>query len=449
MIGPITRPVRQARAIKVRGKGRSRRRFGLRAPFGAIALSALVLLAPDLTLAPLSAVEPLAESSGGVGADAREPRVPGPIRPLDGEDRRAFVGVVPDVPTAPQTVVPAPTVALDNPDAARFGAALEAARSIGGAYGVTFAAVRDGELLWSGATGRYRDGATSLGADDSLVIGSVTKTFVAATVLQLVEEGRLDLDDAVLDHLPGERSVTRDITIRQLLDHTSGLADVFNDKTRVGIETEPREAWDRRELFATLHAPWYAPGEGYAYANTNYYLLGLIVERLTGASLADELDRRFFTPLGLPTAHVVSPDDGASAPLEPAWASIFWASGAMTASAADLARWGDALYGDVLLDAESRREMMRLNREDYGLGVQRIEVPGATGHGHTGMLKTYTSLLLHLPDEDVTLALLVNRTHVDLGGMLAARPGDGPSLLELVGVDLPSPDPSPAPSVTP
>jgi D-alanyl-D-alanine carboxypeptidase len=275
----------------------------------------------------------------------------------------------------------------------------------------------------------------------------VTKTYVSATILQLVEEGRLRLDHRVADLLPSQPTVAPEITVRQLLDHTSGLADVFNDATKAGIEQHPEHAWDHDELFATLHAPWYRPGDGYAYANTNYYLLGLIIERLTGSPLADELDRRFFAPLGLTTTRMLTGDaatDG-TVPLEPAWTSIFWASGSMAASAGDLARWGDALYGDGVLSEASRAEMLKLHRENYGLGVQRIDVPGASGQGHTGMLKTFTSLLLHLPEEDVTLSLLVNRTHVDLGGMLAARPLNGPSLLELVGVKLPLPAPAPAP----
>jgi D-alanyl-D-alanine carboxypeptidase len=410
----------------------------MRAPVVGFLLSLLAFLSPDLTLAPLNAGEPL-----GVGVrpiDQLEPStLPRRARPMD---------VAPPV-TRRSATVPAPPTADD----ARFLAAVEAARSLGEAYGVTFAAARDGELIWSGASGRYRDGITALGGDDPLVIGSVTKTFVAATILQLVEEGRLSLGDTVRRHLPGEGAVTPDITIRQLLDHTSGLADVFNDTTKVGIEQHPEQAWSAAEIMKSLHAPWYRPGEGYAYANTNYYLLGMVIEKLTGATLADELARRFFRPLHLRTANVVPADAAADSPLEPAWATIFWASGAMTASAGDLARWGDALYGDAILSDASRAEMLKVRENDYslpyGLGVQRIEVPGAVGHGHTGMLKTYTSLLLHLPDQNVTLVLLVNRTHVDLAGMLAAKPQGGPSLLELVGVTLPPPPPTPAAATAP
>jgi len=295
---------------------------------------------------------------------------------------------------------------------------------------ITARVLRDGEIAWSGVSGRARDGRTPLTEQTPFVIGSVTKTFVAATILQLVEEGLLELDDPVRRHLPRLTMVGTEITVRQLLDHTSGLADLFNDATRRGIEEHPELAWSADEVLATLHEPWYDPGEGWAYANTNYFLLGMIVERVTGATLAEELQRPFFGPLGLGTTRVL--DGRAGDPLQPAWTTIFWASGAMSSSATDIARWGDALYDGDLLSARARREMLLVNEDDYGLGAQRIELDAETaGYGHTGLLNTYTTLLLHLPREDVTLALLVNRTDVDLAAALAARPPGGASLLEL------------------
>jgi D-alanyl-D-alanine carboxypeptidase len=281
----------------------------LRAPITGFLLSLLVALSPDLTLAPIH---------------AGEPHIAG-TQPIDQSDliipRRAWPRETAPRVSAPVATQPtAPTVEDWN-----FLAALEAARAYGGAYGVTFAAVRDGEVLWSGAAGRYRDGATGLNGADSLVIGSVSKTYVSATVLQLVEEGRLSLTDSVRHHLPDEGTVPPDITIRQLLNHTSGLADVFNDTTKTGIESHPEHAWNAAEIMATVHAPWYRPGEGYAYANTNYYLLGLVIEHVTGATLAEELDRRFFTPLALDSTDVLTGDSTARDTLEPAWATIFWA----------------------------------------------------------------------------------------------------------------------------
>ena len=402
----------------------------MRTPVAAFLLTTLAFLSPTLALAPLNASEP-----GG----------PRPL-PLDAADvprtgwhARSSVALIDDVvsvvrtsqPAAPAEAAAAAAVASDPSDAAHYQAALEAARAAAGAYGVTFAAVRDGQLLWAGSSGRARDGRTPLEPGSSQVIGSVMKTFVAAAILQLGEEGRLSLTDSVRWHLKDLRRISWDITIAQLLDHTSGLADVFNDTTRTGLEEHPEHAWTSDEVLATLHAPWYAPGEGWAYANTNYYLLGMIIERVTGASLADELTGRLTAPLELDTARVLNAADGGG-PLQPAWTTIFWGSGAMSASATDLARWGDALYAGSVLQPDSRAAMLELNDHDYGLGVQKVEVGTTKGYGHTGLLNTYTTLLYHVPKAHVTIALLVNRSHVDLGGMLLAQPGAGQSLLELV-----------------
>ena len=387
----------------------------MRAPIASLLLSTLAFLSPTLALAPLGASEP----QPGVHAA-------GPIDAAEHVVRA--VRVVPLLDRVIELVAPLPGPVADR--APSFQAALDAARAEGSAYGVTFAAVRDAELLWAGSSGRARDGLTSLSPGSPLVIGSVTKTFVAATIMQLAEEGRLRLDDPVRLHLPELRTLSREITIAQLLDHTSGLADVFNDETRRGLEEHPEHAWTTAEVLRALHAPWYEPGDGWAYANTNYFLLGLVVERLADATLATELDRRFVVPLGLESTGLLDGTEPGG-PLEPAWTTIFWGSGAMVASAADLATWGDALYAGDVLDPRSRAAMVELNDHDYGYGLQKVEVGETTGYGHTGLLNTYTTLLYHLPEERVTVALLVNRSHVDLEAMLTVEPGDGPSLLQL------------------
>lgn len=378
-------------------------------------------------MAPINAGEPMVGSPRSTDASGGPL---GPRRPhlLDIDSTATANHVaVPRVPRVPRTEVKAPELL----DASPYERALETARAAGGAYGVTFAAVRDGELLWAGSSGRARDGRTELTPESPLVIGSVTKTFVAAAILHLVEEGRIELDDPVRDHLPMIGMISREITIEQLLDHTSGLADLFNDTTRRGLEEAPGRAWIAADVLASLHAPWYAPGQGWAYANTNYFILGLLIERLTGATLADELERRFLGPLELDATQILTGLE-ADAPLEPAWTSIFWASGAMRASASDLARWGDSLYDGGVLSPASREAMLDLNDNDYGLGVQKIQLSGPDGHGHTGLLNTYTTLLVHLPHANVTISLLVNRSDVNLNGMLNVRPPDGgPSLLEL------------------
>jgi D-alanyl-D-alanine carboxypeptidase len=414
MIGRTKRTLQQARPITVRGPSRTRARHWPRAPFGvALLLCLLAFAAPDLTLAPQPDDERRAAAPRPV--DAIAVTAAELAAPTLGEERTAGAFL--------------PVTAAKQVDTAPFAAALDAALDSDGADGATFAVVRDGVVIWAGAAGRSVHGVP-LGPDATFVIGSVTKTFVAATILQLVDEGLLELDESVREHLPELVVVDREITVRQLLDHTSGLADLFNDTTRLALELEPSRAWEAREILATLHPPWYEPGVGWAYANTNYYLLGMIIERLADASLADELEARFLGPMRLDRTRLL--DRAADDLLGSAWATIFWASGAMSSSAADLARWGDALYDGGLLEPEQLAAMLRMNGNDYGLGAQRIEVRDVVGHGHTGLLDRYTSLLWHVPDHDVTIALLVNRTRANLGAMLTTRPDGGPSLLDLV-----------------
>ncbi|MGH2356913.1 MAG: serine hydrolase domain-containing protein, partial [Candidatus Limnocylindria bacterium] len=296
-----------------------------------------------------------------------------------------------------------------------YQAALDAARAAADAPGVSAAVVQSGELVWAGASGTATDG-TALTVDSPMVIGSVTKTFVAALILQLAEEGRLSVDATLAEYLPDLGMAGAEaITLRQLLNHTSGLADVFNETTRIGIEEDPQHVWTTPELIAALHEPWYAPGEDWAYANTNYLLLTLVAERVTGLNLEQSLTDRFLGPLGLDGSRLLSPDDGTNGPLGPAWTTIFRGSGAMVATADDLALWGDALYGGPVLLPRTREMMLDFNANDHGLGVQRLEAGGVEGYGHTGLLHTYTTLLLHVPHAGVTIAVLVDHDHAELG----------------------------------
>ena len=392
----------------------------------------MVSLSPELTEAPTRADEPT-----GV-LDAAATQANRPASP----NRRWAAAVEPDLPPSQVTRVaetPDPIRPTASASASlQFQAALDGARIGAGTYGATFAVVRDGQVVWAGSSGVERDGRTLLTPGSPMVIGSVTKTFVAATVLELVDEGKLSLDDSARRFLPEVRQVSREITIRQLLDHTSGLADVFNDATRRGLEEHPERAWSTRQVLGDPPCPVVPAGRG----------LGLRQHELLPARhdrrARDRIDvssRRSSDGSSIRSTSArresLSPDDPSS-PLAPAWTTIFWASGAMSSSAGDLARWGDALYDDdvpqhVLLDGDTARAMFRFNRDDYGLGVKRFpELAPRNAYGHTGLLNTYTTLLLHLPREDITIAMLVNRTNVDLLGMLRQRPAwGGPSLLRL------------------
>ena len=452
----MRRRERQARAARCDRRA-GRLRLARRAAALLFALSAL--FGPGVSPtgeppAPAAAGEPDASSRPDASSLADSPRrLPGP-RPIDTLDRFGRVATDPgdrsdsaaasrggggtDDASASSSGVSAPPAADASAETAaalapRFQAALDNARATSHAYGLCFAAVRDGQVLWAGASGTAHDGHTPLTGDSPLVIGSLTKTFVAAAVLQLVEEGRMALDDPAAEHLP-DLKLPAKITIRQLLNHTSGLADLFNPTTIEALEKAPGKAWTAKQVLDALHEPWFAPGADWAYANTNYLLLSLLLERMNQATLGVELQRRFLAPLDLAATRVLDPGT-ADGPLLPAWASIFYGSGAMVGSARDMARWGDALYGSDgsggILAAASLKEMLSVNKDDYGLGTQRIELGKRVGYGHSGLLSHYTAVLVHLPKENVTLALLVNRSHADATGLLALKPGKGQSLLEL------------------
>ncbi len=288
--------------------------------------------------------------------------------------------------------------------------------------------------------------------DDHFRIGSNTKTMVGTVVLQLVDDGELALDDPVSDYRDDVPDGAH-ITIEQLLDMSSGLFNYselasFN-KT---LDDDPDKAWDPEELVALGLAedPYFAPGDGFHYSNTNTVLLGLIVEQVTGEPLADVLAEKIYEPLGLdetsfpatddasipePFAHgylfgtnastvddAALPDDERRAALDgellpndvttlnPSWG---WAAGAAISTAADLADYVEGLVGGGLLGDDLQADRLAsVTSTDPGS-------PDAAGYGwalasfgpyvgHDGSLPGYQSFMGHDPDTDTTLIVLTN-----------------------------------------
>jgi D-alanyl-D-alanine carboxypeptidase len=138
-------------------------------------------------------------------------------------------------------------------------------------------------------------------------IGSITKTFTATVILQLVDEGKLRLDDPVAKYLPQVPNGTN-TTIRELLNMTSGLFDYSTDQDFQ--QADPGKVWDTKDLIAIAfrHRPYFAPGHGLHYTNTNYILLGMLIEQITGMPVEKAFQQRIFAPLGM---------DGSSLPPHP------------------------------------------------------------------------------------------------------------------------------------
>lgn len=269
---------------------------------------------------------------------------------------------------------------------------------------------------------------TPLRPDDALRFASVTKTFVATVVLQLAAEGRLRLEDRAADHLapevvqalPGLRAAT----VRQLLQHTSGLADFHKDREKQGaLRERPGHPWTAAELLACaarLEPPG-RPGERFYYSNTNYVALGLLVERVTGKPLAAVLRERIHGPLGLERTFLETREpgtlvhavEGRDDPTDPLVNDGLGCGDAgLAGSAGDLARFGHALFVQGrLLAGASRAAMLEGVPDDgdaYGLGVMIARHAGHAIVGHDGRSLGFTSRLVSCPERGVTVAVLVN-----------------------------------------
>jgi D-alanyl-D-alanine carboxypeptidase len=245
--------------------------------------------------------------------------------------------------------------------------------------------VRDGDRTIRLASGfSTRTPRTPMRVSDRFRIGSVTKTFVSTLVLQLVGERKLMLTDTVEHWLPGLVPNGDKITVRELLNHTSGLAEYDDAALEAKITSRPMKAWTPRQLIAhaTAKNPDFAPGTKWSYSNTGYALAGLIVEKATGHSLRTELQQRIFGPLGLrgtsydsspriagQHAHgyglVGKPPAKDVSILSPTWAG---AAGAIVSTADDVARFERALLQGRLPGPPPRDAGHRPN----GLPPQRL-----------------------------------------------------------------------------
>jgi D-alanyl-D-alanine carboxypeptidase len=277
---------------------------------------------------------------------------------------------------------------------------------------------------------------------DLMLQGSVGKTYVAAVALQLVHEGKIGLDDKIEKWLGRETWFARlpnarDITVRMLMNHTSGLVRYeFNEKFTADLTRQPDKVWKPEELVAYIldtTAP-FAAGKGWEYSDTNYIVLGMIIERATGATYYQELARRILKPLAL---RRTVPSDrrqiqglaqgyaGADNPFGGTDAMIVdgkfainpqfeWTGGGIASTTEDLARWAKLLYEGKAFEPSLLQQMLdgvpaRLGPEArYGLGV--IIRPTALGitYGHSGFFPGYITEVMYFPQAKLAIAVQVN-----------------------------------------
>ncbi|MEW1632854.1 serine hydrolase domain-containing protein [Streptomyces sp. NPDC093801] len=270
-------------------------------------------------------------------------------------------------------------------------------------------------------------------------IGSVTKTFSTVVLLQLVDEKKIELDTPVNHYLPGLLPDDR-ITVRHLLTHRSGLSDYTNamfDKTVPGFEAVRNKVFSYQELVnLSLAEPRTTePGASYQYSNTNFVVVGMLIEKATGKPVAKEYERRIIKPLklrdtayvhpgteiaGLHTHGYLTPDEAGAPLVDSTEQTVSWAqsAGAMISSPADLSTFMSALVGGRLVAPKLLDEMLVMTPTDaaktrfYGLGLRRYDLScGTSVYGHTGTVQGFYTYAFTTRDGKRSLTAMANTSN--------------------------------------
>jgi len=293
-----------------------------------------------------------------------------------------------------------------------------------------FLLARGGKILFEHYSGLANvENKVAVGPHTKFAIGSVSKQFVAAAMFRLQEEKQLNISDPISKYLP-DFPRGQDITLRQLLTHTSGIREYTTGQefmNRCGNPPGPGEVYQ-----TILAAPLGdRPGRRFAYSNSNYYLAGVILEKVSGESLQEILNRLFFQPLGMKDTQLAQ--GGATienyatpyfirqgrAERANTW-NMDWAAGAggIVSTPRDLFRWNEALWTGEVLRPESLKEIWRPEKseffgttsagEGYACGWGVVRVFGQTWIGHGGYIPPYRASLYRIPDLQITVVALTN-----------------------------------------
>ncbi|MDX9947278.1 MAG: serine hydrolase domain-containing protein [Bacteroidales bacterium] len=280
--------------------------------------------------------------------------------------------------------------------------------------------------------------------DDIMLSGSVGKTYVAAVILKLSEQGLIDLKAKAVSYLKDTDWFQKvqnapDITVEMLLNHTAGIPEyVYQKELWEAIKENPDKEWsvEERLAFISDEPPVNPPGEGWAYADSHYLILGLIIETVTGRTYYEVLDEAILGPCKL--EHTFHSDRRSIPGLIPGYTNLTgefqlphkvlndnkyafnpqteWTGGGLASTVSDLTLWASQLYGGSVLKPETLKLMLTpapyettlFEGAMYGLGSFIAETDGVTWYGHTGFSPGYITYVQYLPEFKIALALQVN-----------------------------------------
>jgi D-alanyl-D-alanine carboxypeptidase len=320
-----------------------------------------------------------------------------------------------------------------------LGAAVKAEMDLTGAPAV-IVGVWSQDGTWIGAMGKkdVSNAGALIAADDDFRVGSITKMFIADVILQLSQEKKLDLDDLIVsyvENVPGSDN----ISIRDLLNHTSGLFDYTQDEDwSKAVADNLSSTWTPQQLvdIAVKHDPYFPPGQGWHYSNTNYIILGMIVESASGNTLSYNLRSRIINKLALTDTYLPDTTTLTGSYVHGYWmgpegtaltdatiensGSWAWAAGGMVSNIYDLKAYVQAAATGRLMSPDMQEQRMRLIDTkqtyyglpmQYGLGISKL----GNMLGHDGFITGYQNAAYTIPEKNITVVVCLTKSQPTQG----------------------------------
>ncbi len=298
-------------------------------------------------------------------------------------------------------------------------------------------------LQWQGSSGTIDiNRKVPMKNKNTVRIGSITKTFTAVLIFQLIEQNKLNLNDKIDKWFPNLPNSNK-ITVKMLLNHSSGIAEVLNTKIMLLSLLKPNKIWNTDEIMDIINSNKYnfQPSTNYEYSNSNYILLGQIAEKVSGIQLNILYRKKILEPLSLKNTYFIpyeNPPKGLIngydrdliplpgyqkiTPLDTSWSTIAYSSGAMISNASDLLTFFDAILNRRIINEKSYQSMITfqkvLNPIDgyfkyYGLGLLNSKNLSGNLIGHGGLFPGSVSIVVFDPKKNFTIAIIANVSQFD------------------------------------
>jgi len=321
-----------------------------------------------------------------------------------------------------------------HPNAQRLQAELDKLTEI--IPGIQAAIMTEDDVIWSGASGMADiPNGIEMQACTKSMVGSISKVFTAVLIMQLEEEALLDISDPLSDYLAAslidEIPNANEVSIQNLLNHNSGIPDYLDAGFHIDAVNEANYILTQEEKMKLLHGSKseFPVGERYSYSNSNYVLLGLVIESLRQMDLWTAVDTYIAQPIGLKNTLCGTEEQpiptGTARPYLAVGSNFIdiyqnsvsdaaTGDGGIAANAQDLVIFLDALRNESLISAATYQKMEDLripindDNEFYGLGLEFVETDYGTAIGHSGSTSSYFAIALYIEEEDSTVAFCVN-----------------------------------------